>query len=118
MKSPMWKKRHGITAVLRQMGLAVVMEVGVMWLDVFPPELLRVASATLLELLEVGGVGREAEYEADAVGQSLAVKRDLMRSARSWFWTICWKWTRMNSRPIFSAAIPIQEAGACGLRTI
>lgn len=67
------EKRHGITAVLRQMGLAVVMEVGVMWLDVFPPELLRVASATLLELLKLGW-GREAEYEADAVGQSLAVK--------------------------------------------
>lgn len=67
------EKRHGITAVLRQMGLAVVMEVGVMWLDIFPPELLRVASATLLELLKLGW-GREAEYEADAVGQSLAVQ--------------------------------------------
>ncbi len=67
------ERRHGITAVLRQMGLAVAMEVGVMWLDVLPPELLRVASATLMELLKLGW-GREAEYEADAVGQSLAVR--------------------------------------------
>lgn len=67
------EKRHGINAVLRQMGFAVVMEMGVLWLDSFPPELLRVASATLMQLLQLGW-GREAEYEADLLGQALAAK--------------------------------------------
>ncbi len=67
------EKKHGINAVLRQMGLTVLVEVGMLWLDVIPADLLRVASTTLLQLLHLGW-GREAEYEADAVGQSLAVR--------------------------------------------
>lgn len=65
------EKKHGVNAVLRQMGMAVLIEVGALWLDVFPGDLLRVASATLLQLIQLGW-GREAEYEADVVGQNLA----------------------------------------------
>lgn len=66
------EKKHGVNAVLRQMGLAVLLEVGVMALDLASADLLRVASATLLQLISLGW-GREAEYEADLVGQALAV---------------------------------------------
>lgn len=67
------EKKHGVNAVFRQMGLAVLMEVGVMVLDLASADLLRVASATLLQLLQLGW-GREAEYEADALGMSFAVQ--------------------------------------------
>lgn len=67
------EKKHGVNAVLRQMGLTVLVEVGVLWLDVAPADLLRVASTTLLQLLQLGW-GRDAEYEADALGQRLAVQ--------------------------------------------
>lgn len=67
------EKKHGVNAVFRQMGLTVLVEVGALWLDVLPADLLRVASATLLQLLQLGW-GREAEYEADALGQSLAIR--------------------------------------------
>ncbi|HBN96897.1 MAG TPA: hypothetical protein DDZ66_11395 [Firmicutes bacterium] len=67
------ERKHGVNAVLRQMGLAVLLEVGVMTLDLASADLLRVASATLLQLVSLGW-GREAEYEADLSGQALAVK--------------------------------------------
>ncbi|NLJ81486.1 MAG: M48 family metalloprotease [Firmicutes bacterium] len=67
------EKKHGVNAVLRQMGLTVLLEVGVFWLDLLSADVLRVASATLLQLLQLGW-GREAEFEADALGQDLAVK--------------------------------------------
>jgi Zn-dependent protease with chaperone function len=67
------EKRHGINAVLRQLSLTIAFEMGMIWLDVLPPELVRVASVTLLELLKRGW-GRDAEYEADLLGQHLAVR--------------------------------------------
>lgn len=65
------EKKHGVNAVLRQMGLTVLLEVGVMVIDFASADLLRLASATLVELLQRGW-GREAEFEADLVGQNLA----------------------------------------------
>lgn len=67
------EKKHSVNAVLRQMGLTVLVEVGVLWLDLGSADLLRLATATLLQLMHLGW-GREAEYEADLVGQELAVK--------------------------------------------
>ncbi|HHY09790.1 MAG TPA: M48 family metalloprotease [Firmicutes bacterium] len=66
------ENKHGLNAVLRQMGLTVLIEVGALWLDVLSADILRVASATLLQLLQLGW-GREAEFEADLEGQRLAV---------------------------------------------
>ncbi len=63
--------KHGINNVLRQLGMTVLVEVGMMWLDLANAEVVRVASATLLQLLRLGW-GREAEYEADLLGQKLA----------------------------------------------
>lgn len=63
--------KHGINSVLRQLGMTVLVEVGVIWLDLANAEVVRVASATLLQLLRLGW-GREAEYEADILGQKLA----------------------------------------------
>ena len=67
------EKKHGVNAVLRQMGLTVLLEVGVMVLDMASADLFRIATGTLLQLLQLGW-GREAEYEADLVGQSIAVR--------------------------------------------
>ncbi|MCK9525852.1 MAG: M48 family metalloprotease [Limnochordia bacterium] len=67
------EKKHGVNAVLRQTGLVVLLEVGVMALDLASADLLRMASASLLQLLNLGW-GREAEYEADLIGQALAIK--------------------------------------------
>ncbi|HHT90476.1 MAG: M48 family metallopeptidase [Bacillota bacterium] len=67
------EKRHGMQAVLRQMGLTVLFEVGAIALDVASADLMRLASTTLLQLINLGW-GREAEFEADRVGQALAVK--------------------------------------------
>lgn len=67
------EKRHGINAVFRQMGLTVLLEVGVIWLDLVSADVLRLGSATLLQLLQLGW-GREAEFEADLLGQKLAVQ--------------------------------------------
>jgi len=63
--------KHGINSVLRQLGMTVLVEVGMFWLDVATPELVRAASAALLQLLRLGW-GREAEFEADLLGQELA----------------------------------------------
>lgn len=65
--------KHGVNAVFRQMGLTVLVEVGMMALEVASADLLRMAGATLLQLLNLGW-GREAEYEADLYGQALAIK--------------------------------------------
>ena len=62
-----------MNAVLRQMGLTVLAEVGALALDFISGELVRLAGATLVQVLQLGW-GREAEFEADAVGQSLAVQ--------------------------------------------
>lgn len=67
------ERKHGVSAVLRQMGLTVLAELGVMALDFASADLLRLASVTLVQLLQLGW-GREAEYEADALGQILAAK--------------------------------------------
>lgn len=67
------EKRHGINAVFRQMGLTVLLEVGVIWLDLVSADVLRVGSVTLLQLLQLGW-GREAEFEADILGQDMAVR--------------------------------------------
>lgn len=67
------EKKHGVNAVLRQMGLTVLAEVGALALDFISGELVRLAGATLVQVLQLGW-GREAEFEADAVGQSLAVQ--------------------------------------------
>ncbi|NMB02222.1 MAG: M48 family metallopeptidase [Firmicutes bacterium] len=66
------EKKHGVNAVLRQMGMTVLFEVGVMAMDFLSADVLRLASATLVQLVQLG-LGREAEYEADLLGQSLAV---------------------------------------------
>lgn len=65
--------KHGLNAVLRQMGLTVLMEVGMFWLDMASTEIVRIASTTALQLLQLGW-GREAEYEADILGQEYAVE--------------------------------------------
>lgn len=67
------EKKHGLSAVFRQMGLTVLMEVGVMAFDFASADLMRMATATLVQLLQLGW-GREAEYEADAIGQIMAVQ--------------------------------------------
>lgn len=67
------EKKHGVNAVLRQMGLTVLMEVGMIAIDFASADVLRLASATLLQLLQLGW-GREAEYEADLLGQTLAAQ--------------------------------------------
>ena len=58
------EKKHGLHAVFRQLGLTVLFEVGALALDLASADLLRVASVTLVQLLNLGW-GREAEYEAD-----------------------------------------------------
>ena len=65
--------KHGLNAVLRQMGLTVLVEVGMFWLDLGSAEIVRAASATALQLLQLGW-GRDAEYEADILGQQYAVE--------------------------------------------
>ena len=40
--------KHGINSVLRQLGMTVLVEVGVIWLDLANAEVVRAASATLL----------------------------------------------------------------------
>ena len=65
------EQKHGVNAVLRQMGLTVLLEVGAIAFDFATSDLWRVASATLVQLVNLGW-GREAEYEADALGQTLA----------------------------------------------
>lgn len=67
------EKKHGVNAVLRQMGLTVLAEVGVVALDFLSAELLRMAGLTLVQVLQAGW-GREAEYEADLLGQELAAR--------------------------------------------
>lgn len=67
------EKKHGVNAVLRQLGLTVLLEVGVMALDLATADLLPLASITLVQLLNLGW-GREAEFEADMVGQALAIE--------------------------------------------
>jgi len=67
------EKKHGLNEVLRTMGLTVLLEVGALALDLASADLFRVATATLLQLVSLGW-GREAEFEADLVGQGLAVK--------------------------------------------
>ena len=53
--------------------LTVLAEVGALALDFISGELVRLAGATLVQVLQLGW-GLEAEFEADAVGQSLAVQ--------------------------------------------
>ena len=48
------EKKHGVNAVLRQMGLTVLLEVGAMVIDFASADLLRLASATLLQLIQRG----------------------------------------------------------------
>lgn len=67
------EKKHGLHAVFRQLGLTVLFEVGALALDLASADLLRVASVTLVQLLNLGW-GREAEYEADLYGQQLAIQ--------------------------------------------
>lgn len=67
------EQKHGVNAVFRQMGLTVLLEMGVMALDLATADLFRIASHTLLQLVNLGW-GREAELEADLIGQTLAVK--------------------------------------------
>mgnify|MGYP001167523625 FL=1 len=67
------EKKHGVNAVLRQMGLSVLAEVGVAAIDFLSAELLRLAGLTLVQMLQAGW-GREAELEADALGQELAAR--------------------------------------------
>lgn len=63
--------KHGINSVLRQLGLTVLVEVGMFWFDLAASEVVRAASATLLQILRLGW-GRDAEFEADLLGQELA----------------------------------------------
>lgn len=67
------EKKHGVNAVIRQMGLTVLAEVGAVALDFVAGELLRMAGLTLVQVLQAGW-GREAEYEADVLGQALAAQ--------------------------------------------
>jgi len=67
------EKKHGVNAVLRQLGLSVLAEVGAAALDFLSGDLLRLAGVTLVQMLQAGW-GREAEFEADAVGQELAAQ--------------------------------------------
>lgn len=63
--------KHGINTVLRHLGLTVLVEMGMFWLDVASSEVVRMASATVLQLIRLGW-GRDAEFEADLLGQELA----------------------------------------------
>ncbi len=67
------EKKHGVNAVLRQLGLTVLVEVGVMALDLATADLLPIAGVALVQLLNLGW-GREAEFEADLLGQALAIE--------------------------------------------
>lgn len=67
------EKKHGLNAVLKQLGLFVLIEVSLLWLKESNNELLRTASTVLMDLLQ-SGWGREAEYEADFYGQVYAAK--------------------------------------------
>ncbi len=66
------EKRHGINAAFRQMGLTVLLELGKIWMDVPGSEMAQVASMALVDVVQ-SGYSREAEYEADILGQEYAV---------------------------------------------
>lgn len=63
--------RHGVKALLRQLGLTILLELGMIWLDAPNTEFVRTASIALVDIVQ-SGYGREAEFEADAYGQRYA----------------------------------------------
>ncbi len=65
--------KHCVNALLRQLGLTILLELGMMWLDAPTTEFVRAASIALVDIVQ-SGYGREAEYEADAYGQRYAVE--------------------------------------------
>jgi Zn-dependent protease with chaperone function len=67
------EKKHGVNAIFRQLGLSVLAEVGAFALDFLSGDLLRAAGLALTQILQAGW-GREAEFEADALGQEIAAR--------------------------------------------
>lgn len=66
------EKKHGLHAVLRQMGLGMLMEIGLILMDVANSEQAIIAGVLLLDAVQ-SGYSREAEYEADQLGQEYAL---------------------------------------------
>lgn len=62
------EKKHGLNAVLRQMGFSVLVELGIFLLEVPLTEAVRVAAQALINVVQ-SGYSREAELEADVLGQ-------------------------------------------------
>ena len=69
--------KHGINTVLRHLGLPLGGN-GDVLADVASSEVVRMASATVLQLIRLGW-GRDAEFEADLLGQELAYAQDLIQ---------------------------------------
>ncbi len=67
------EKRHGVQALARQMGLTLLIELGLIFFDLYNHEAVRTAGAVVVEMAQ-SGWSREAEFEADALGMDLAVE--------------------------------------------
>ncbi len=67
------EKGHGMQALWRKIGLTVLMELGIYWLDARSSEAARVTSSALVEIVQ-SGYSREAEFEADLFGQQYAMR--------------------------------------------
>ncbi len=65
--------RHGVQALARQLGLTLLVELGLIFFDLYNHDAVRTAGAVLVEMTR-SGWSREAEFEADAMGMDLAVK--------------------------------------------
>ncbi len=67
------EKKHGLNAVLRQMGFSVLVELGIFLLEVPPTEAVRAAVQALITVVQ-SGYSREAELEADILGQRYSAR--------------------------------------------
>lgn len=66
------EKKHGLNAILRQLGLNVMMEIGVILLEVPLTEAVHIATQALINVVQ-SGYSREAELEADRLAQEYLV---------------------------------------------
>jgi len=58
--------KHGISAMLRRLGLSVMVELGKFILEVPPTQAVQVAAQALIEVVQ-SGYSREAEFQADLI---------------------------------------------------
>lgn len=67
------EKKHGINALMRQLGLSVIVELGKRVLEVPTNQAVQIASQALIEVVQ-SGYSREAEFEADLLAQYYLVQ--------------------------------------------